>query len=296
MNPNYSASRFSTYDQCLLKYKYTYIDDLVVVGREFAVQKKGTVFHQIAEETQVGESYESVKTRAQALIDKELSKEELEKYPVMNAIPGFYFWWQNYVESYVKDGYKLYKEQWEKGTLDDVPIVGALDVCLVNEEKKLFRIYDYKTGSVAKLSDGYKNQLLLYVYMLAKKFSIPNDEVTQRFECYLYYPLTKDIRDIDLNDEDKVKSLTLKHTLRYVFTLEEYEKTLASFQKIIEDTKEKDWSSLDQMKDATMSFSCSYCQFCGHPRYCALTNKAGMTFPHSAKIMTKEEAKALKSD
>lgn len=296
MNPNYSASRFSTYNQCLLKYKYSYIDDLVVVGREFAVQKKGTVFHQIAEETQIGESYDSVKARAEALVNKELSKEELEKYPVMNAIPGFYFWWQTYVEPYVKDGYKLYKEQWERGELDGAPIVGALDVCLVNEEKKLFRIYDYKTGSAAKISDGYKNQLLLYVYMLSKKYDVPEDEITKRFECYLYYPLTKDIRDIDINDEEKIKKLTLKNTLRCIFTDDEYQNTLKSFRKIIADTKSKDWASLDQMKDGNMSFSCSYCQFCGHPRYCTLTNKAGMTFPHSAKIMTKDEAKALKND
>lgn len=296
MNPNYSASRFSTYNQCLLKYKYSYIDDLVVVGREFAVQKKGTVFHQIAEETQIGESYDSVKARAEALVNKELSKEELEKYPVMNAIPGFYFWWQTYVEPYVKDGYKLYKEQWERGELDGAPIVGALDVCLVNEEKKLFRIYDYKTGSAAKISDGYKNQLLLYAYMLSKKYDVPEDEITKRFECYLYYPLTKDIRDIDINDEEKIKKLTLKNTLRCIFTDDEYQNTLKSFRKIIADTKSKDWASLDQMKDGNMSFSCSYCQFCGHPRYCALTNKAGMTFPHSAKIMTKDEAKALKND
>lgn len=296
MNPNYSASRFSTYNQCLLKYKYSYIDDLVVVGREFAVQKKGTVFHQIAEETQIGESFDSVKARAEALVNKELSKEELEKYPVMNAIPGFYFWWQTYVEPYVKDGYKLYKEQWERGELDGAPIVGALDVCLVNEEKKLFHIYDYKTGSAAKISDGYKNQLLLYVYMLSKKYDVPEDEITKRFECYLYYPLTKDIRDIDINDEEKIKKLTLKNTLRCIFTDDEYQNTLKSFRKIIADTKSKDWASLDQMKDGNMSFSCSYCQFCGHPRYCALTNKAGMTFPHSAKIMTKDEAKALKND
>lgn len=294
-NPNYSASRFGTFDQCLLKYKYTYIDDLVVVGREFAVQKKGTIFHKIAEETQIGESYESVYKRAEALVNKEMTSEEIEKYPVMKAIPGFYFWWQTYVEPYVKDGYKLYKEQWEKGTIAGAPLVGALDVCLVNEEKKLFRIYDYKSGSAAKISDGYANQLLLYVYMLSKKFDIPDSEISERFSCYLYYPLTSAIRDIDVNDTKKIQQLTLKNTLQYKFSVDEYEKTLKKFEQIVKDTQSKDWSKLDMIKDGNMGYGCSYCQFCGHPRFCALTNKAGMTFPHSAKIMTKAEAKALRS-
>lgn len=294
-NPNYSASRFGTFGQCLLKYKYTYIDDLVVFGREFAVQKKGTVFHKIAEDTQIGESYESVYKRAEELVSKEMTPEETERYPVMKAIPGFYFWWQTYVEPYVKDGYKLYKEQWEKGTIDGAPLVGALDVCLVNEDKKQFRVYDYKSGSAAKLSDSYRNQLLLYVYMLSKKYDIPDNEINDRFECYLYYPLTNDIRSIDVNDIERIKQLTLKSTLRCVFTLDEYKETIKKFESIVEETKSKDWSKLDMVKDGSMSYGCSYCPFCGHPRYCQLTNKAGMTFPHSAKVMTKAEAKALKS-
>lgn len=289
-NPNYSASRFSTYNQCLLKYKYSYIDDLVVIGREFAVQKKGTIFHEIAEATQIGESYESVEKRALEKINAEMTPEELEKYPLQKVIPVFYEWWQRYVEAYVKDGYKLYKEQWEKGTLDGAPLVGALDVCLVNEDKKLFRIYDYKSSSSGKLSMGYKNQLLLYVYMLSQKYDVPQDEIRQRFKCYLFYPLAGVAK---LTDENRTEYM-LKNMLEYIFSDDEYEATISSFKKIIEDTKSKDWAGLDQMKDGTMSYSCSYCQFCGHPRYCQLTNKAGMTFPHSAKIMTKNEAKALK--
>ena len=64
-NKNYSASRFGTFKDCLQKYKLTYIDELVVENREFSVQKKGLVFHKIAEETQVGESYDSIYKRAE---------------------------------------------------------------------------------------------------------------------------------------------------------------------------------------------------------------------------------------
>src|SRR5574344_453202 len=88
MNPKYSASRFSTYESCLLKYKLAYIDDLSV-DRTFDIQEKGLVFHSIAEHTEPGESYESIMSRAKDVIAK--SDFDKEKYPVEKAIPVFYF-------------------------------------------------------------------------------------------------------------------------------------------------------------------------------------------------------------
>lgn len=295
MNPKYSASRFSAYKSCKLKYKLSYIDELVVENREFSVQKKGLVFHEIAENMQIGDTYETLKERAEKMIaESGMSEEELTKYPLMKALPGFYFWWQTYIEENVKNGFQILKEHWESGQLADAPLTGALDVLLINEETKQFRILDYKTGSIAKLDDGYKAQLLLYVYMLAEKYSIPHDEIKDRFKCYLYYPLAG-LKSLDADDEAKVQKQTLKNTLEYMFTLDEYDDAIKEFESIIRDTETRDWNELDPATEAEMSFSCSFCGFCGHPRYCPLTNSNGMTFPHSAKVMTKEEQKALKS-
>lgn len=295
MNPKYSASRFSAHNSCLQKYKLTYIDELVVENREFSVQKKGLIFHSIAEHTEIGESYESVFKRAEKEIaDSGMTKEELEKYPLIKAIPGFYFWWQKYIEENVKNGFGLYKEQWEKGELAGMPLTGALDVCLINEQTTQFRIYDYKTGATAKLSDDYKNQLILYVYMLSKKFGVPENEIPERFKCYLFYPLAG-IKDLDVTNAAKVEKLALKNTLEYRFTLEDYYDTIKRFSDVIADDASRDWSAVDQVKDANMDFSCSFCSFCGHPRYCKLTYDAGLTFPRSAKVMTKEESKIYRA-
>ena len=295
MNPKYSASRFTTYSNCLQKYKLTYIDELVVENREFAVQKKGLVFHSIAENTSIGESYESLFKRAEQTIkDANFTDEELEKYPIIKAIPGFYFWWQKYVESSVKEGFMLYKEQWENGELCGEPLCGALDVCLINEQTKQFKIFDYKSGSQEKLSDGYKDQLLLYVYMLSKKYNIPDDKIVDSFKCYLFYPLAG-IKDIDVTNAVKVEKRALKSTLEYRFTLEEYHDTIKRFSDIIEDTKKRDWEKLDQVENAKLDFSCGFCGFCGHPRYCKLSYDSGLTFPRSAKVMTKEESKIYRA-
>lgn len=295
MNLKYSASRFSTYSSCLQKYKLTYIDELVVANREFSVQKKGLVFHSIAEHTEIDDTYEDVYKKAEATIKEfGMTDEELEKYPILNAIPSFYFWWQKYVVDKVKnEGYVLNKECWENGTLNKAPLTGALDVCLINEQEKKFVILDYKSGSSAKLSEGYCNQLLLYVYMLAQKYQIPENELTDRFRCYLFYPLAG-IKNIDISDSAKVEKLALKNTLEYKFTLDDYHKLISDFSSIIDKTNETNWEDLDQVQSSNLSFSCSFCSFCGHPKYCKLSYDSGLFFPRSAKVMTKEEYKIWK--
>jgi RecB family exonuclease len=338
MNQNYSASRFGTFNSCLLKYKLTYIDDLVVTGREFSVQKKGLVFHHIAEGTSIDETWDALNERAKKEIaESGMTEAELEKYPIEKAIPVFYAWWKAYIQDAWNNGYtRLFKEKWEKGTIDGEPLVGALDVLLVNErfenlpselvnrlidegkavkdgeclkllnsateedvdeckekgtDKSLFIIADYKSGSSPKLSEDYKNQLLLYVYMLSQQRGIPLEEITSRFKCYLFYPLAS-IKGVDVEDDAAVDKLMRKNTLRFDFTLRLYEDALSHFSEIVRQTKERDWAGLNPLVDANLSFSCSFCAFCGHPRYCKLSYDSGLTFPRSAKVMTKEELKA----
>lgn len=165
------------------------------------------------------------------------------------------------------------------------------DIKLCKENGKDYSkviICDYKTGSTAKISDDYKNQLLLYVYMLSQKYGYP----IENFKCYLFYPLAG-IKTIDVTNEAAVEKLALKNTLEVKFTQEEYDEAISKFSSIIDETNKKDWDSLDQLANANMSFGCSFCSFCGHPRYCKLTYDSGLTFPRSAKVMTKEESKLL---
>jgi hypothetical protein len=278
MNPKYSASRFSTYESCLLKYKLSYIDDLSV-DRTFDIQEKGLVFHSIAEHTEPGESYESVMSRAKDVIAK--SDFDKEKYPVEKAIPVFYFWWQKYIEEPLKNGYSLYKEHWENSDLDGAPLCGAVDALLINEKEKRAIIYDYKSGSSSHL-DGYTGQLTLYAYMIAKRLGIKEEEIPDRIKCYLFYPLAR-IKEANLDTQEKIEKFTLKNMLQYKFSIQEYEDTLEKFKKIVEDTKSRDWEKVNE-KDSTISYQCSFCGFCGHPKYCPNTFKSGLTFPHSAKV------------
>lgn len=298
MNPKYSASRFGCYKGCLLKYKLTYIDDLSDGGtRPFDLATKGTVFHKIAEHTEIGESLDSIMTRAKKVIDSYTY--DKEKYPVEKAIPRFYYFWKNYVEKYVNEGYELYKEQWKNDTIGGEPLCGAIDLLLVNknhlsceDDKPAVIIYDYKSGSSAKIGD-YSNQLTLYAYMLARELGISLVDIPKKIKSYLFFPLA-DLKKADDSTEEKMIKNTLKNILEYKFSISEFKSTIASFELIVNDTKTRDWSKVDPIKDSKVEFGCSFCIFSGHPKYCPVTYNAGVFFPHSAKIRTKQEWEEIK--
>ena len=296
MNPKYSASRFGCYKGCLLKYKLSYIDELTDNGtRPFDLQTKGLVFHEIAEHTEVGESFESIMERAKKVIDSH--EYDKEKYPIEKAIPRFYYFWKNYVEKYVNEGYKLYKEEWKNDTISGEPLCGAIDLLLVNknhlacnDSKPAVIIYDYKSGSSAKIGD-YSDQLTLYAYMMARELKISLVDIPKKIKSYLFFPLAGLAKADDSTEEKMIKN-TLKNLLEYKFSLDEFKTTINSFEIIVEDSKTRDWSKIDPIKDSKVEFSCGFCAFSGHPKYCPVTYNAGLTFPHSAKIKTKQEWKA----
>lgn len=295
MNPKYSASRFGCYKGCLLKYKYTYVDELTDNGtRPFDLATKGLVFHKIAEETQVGESFDSIMERAKKVIDAH--EYDKEKYPVEKSIPRFHYFWKNYVEKYVNEGYELYKEQWKNDTIAGEPLCGAIDLLLVNKsnlenDKPAVLIYDYKSGSSAKIGD-YSNQLTLYAYMMARELGIKIEDIPKKIKSFLFFPLAG-LKNADDSTEEKMIKNTLKNILEYKFSVADFKSTISAFEMIVNDTKSRDWSLIDPIKDSKVEFGCSFCCFSGHPKYCPVTYNAGVFFPHSAKIKTKQEWKAI---
>ena len=293
MNPKYSASRFGCYKGCLLKYKLTYIDELTDNGtRPSELAVKGIVFHKIAEETQIGESFESINERAKKVIDS--YEYDKEKYPVDKAVPRFYYFWKTYIEKCVSEGYELYKEEWKNDTIAGEPLCGAIDLLLINKQnlqndKPAVIIFDYKSGSSAKIGN-YSEQLTLYAWMMARELGIKEEDIPKKIKSFLFFPLAG-IKKADDSTEEKMKINTLKNILEYKFSLSEIRTTICSFEKIVEATKAKDWAKIDPLKDSNVDFGCTFCCFCGHPKYCPTTFNAGLTFPHSAKIKTKQEWK-----
>jgi hypothetical protein len=286
-NPNWSASRFGTFSGCKNKYKLTYIDSLVVVGKDSELASKGISFHSIAEAMDSSKTIDEITKEAVSVLSD--TTFDQEKYPVLKSIPRFFLWWKEYVTKFEDAGYKLSKENWERGEILGNPIVGAIDLLLINYKTKEYRIYDYKTGATAKIA-GYENQLLLYAWMVGKRLELTDDEIAEKCKLYVFFPLA------GLKDEtpDNTEKMMLKNMKQLVFTTHDIEETINFFSSVILESEKTDWDKFDPVANSTMSFACSFCGFCGNKDYCSTTYTAGLRFPRKAKVMTKAEAKELK--
>lgn len=152
--------------------------------------------------------------------------------------------------------------------------------------KAQVRVYDYKTGSSVHL-EGYENQLLLYGYMIGKQLGYSAREIIDNFKFYLFYPLVG-IKTRMATDE-KIVARMLKDVIEYKFSENDYNTTLFNFESAINDDKTREWDNLDPLMNANITFSCGYCQFCGHPDLCPLSAKSGLEFPETAKVIYPSE-------
>jgi len=290
-NHRYSASRFGTYSSCLTKYKLTYIDELVVTGRESDLQEKGLAFHEIAEQMDSKKTIKKLNKLAESILEEK--NIDQEKYPVAKAIPRFYMWWHEYIKKWESEGYVLFKENWEYNSLSGKALCGAIDMLLVKEDTKDVVIIDFKTGSKANIA-GYENQLLLYVYMVGKRLKIKDKDLANKIKTYLFFPLAG-IKEEDIDNPESTKKFMNKSFKQLIFTPEDVDNVIKQFTDIVIKSEETNWEELDLEKNATMSFGCSWCPFLGHPTYCPASYKNGFKFPRKAKIMTKTEFKELQT-
>jgi hypothetical protein len=268
----------------------TYERELVVVGREAELAQKGLSFHQIAEAMDSTKTEQDLYDLAKKILDD--STFDQEKYPVIKSIKRFYLWWQVYIKAYENAGWTLYKETWENGKLVDKPLVGAIDCLLVAPDKKSAIIIDYKTAATAK-ADSYKDQLLLYAWMVAKRLHI--DDYTN-VKCYVFFPLAG-LKDEDENDSKKTAEVMMYKMMKQIlFTNQDVEAVVSNCENIIKDADNLNLENWDSQKNATMSFSCSFCPFLGNKEYCPESYAHSFRFPRKAKVYTKTELKALEKN
>jgi len=284
-SPRWSASRFGSWLGCKQKYKLTYQDELVVLNREAEVTVKGLTFHEIAEEMESSKTEKDLFELAEKILaTKEFDK---EKYPVIKAIPRFYLWWQEYIKKYEDQGFKLYKENWENSKLKDQPLVGAIDILMINDKTNEVRIYDFKTAATAKIN-GYENQMLLYAYMIAKRLKITD---FSKIQLYLFFPLA-DLKSEDENNPKKTaEKMMLKNMKQLVFTEEDVNRVVELFESIIKETSEIDWNNWNIRANCSMSYACSFCSFVGHKEYCPVSYDSGCRFPRKAQVLPKNLVK-----
>ena len=289
-NPRWSSSRFSTYQGCMTKYYIQYIRQLVVEGRDSDLAQKGLAFHQIAEQMDSSKSIDDLLNIAKR-ITGEMEIDE-EKYPVVKAIPRFYAWWMEYIQPLENAGYTLTKEHWENSKILGKPLTGAMDLLLINETTKDVIIIDFKTGSQAKIA-GYENQLMLYATMIGRKLDLKTPDIPSKIKTYLYFPLA----GLKGASDEKIAKDAGKIYKQLIYSEDDLIKLITDYEKIVVDSETKDWDNFEygSEENCQLSFSCSWCGVCGHPRFCKASYNAGLKFPRKAKIYVKgdEEKKPV---
>ena len=258
MSNNWSASRLSTFKACPLKYYYSYIkqfDSNIPVNTELA--DKGLLFHQIAEEMDNSKTFEDL-----LVLLEEKNKEfkvDLEKYPEKIALKRFLHFWQDIVMPKLDEGFTLKKEGWTRGIIEGKQFVGALDLSLYKYQPigvlKEAIIFDYKSAKTAAAS-SYKNQLVLYAYLIGKENNFTNQQIVENIKLYVFFPFSEQKKETE--QDNMLASLK-----RVNYTLEDLERIISENQKTIIESENIDWEYEDKDKLAKPNFTCRFCQYLG---------------------------------
>lgn len=258
MSKNWSASRLGTYNACLLKYYYSYVnpyDSNMPVNDE--LQHKGLCFHETAEQMESGKTREEMEAALQAKIDE--YQVDTTLYPEDEALRRLLLFWPEFVTKMEEKGYVTKKEDWVKGEIEGEPFVGALDLHLLGplqaDGNQHIIIYDYKTAKTASAA-SYKDQLVLYAYLLGKQRGWSFEQIHNNIELFIFFPFSTQKKD---NDYDNM----LSSVKRINYTADDVEKIIGKDISSIREAHSINWNEVDLDNLGTENFTCRFCQFCG---------------------------------
>lgn len=293
MSKNFSASRIGCFTDCILKYKFTYVDGLKRSDDEVCMAAlKGSCFHETVEHYHTGMSKEEITSLLEKNIEKYgiYAKEYLDENgkPIYNeheALERFLVWWERFVKPLEEQGYKFSPEEWKKMSILRQPFVGALDVQLMPEIPgqigKPIYIVDYKSGKTTD-AQKYKKQQLLYAYFIGRENGWDFEETARNVKCYIFFPFAEPGRSpeiaLRLFKEIKYDS----DDLRYI--IEDY------YGENIKKILGTDWSTIGP-DSGTESFGCNWCPFAGAPASenfcgCNISKKFNKQWPEGVKIIS----------
>ncbi|MFH0831717.1 MAG: PD-(D/E)XK nuclease family protein [archaeon] len=184
--PIYSHSRLSTYEQCPLKYKFSYIDKIETEAEQSIEAFLGSMVHDVLEWL-----YKNVKmTKIPSLkecIDyyEEQWKKNYTKDIVINSkfTASHYFnLGKNFITKYYQ-GYAPFEENtiaMEKRVLIDLDgsgkykLQGYIDRLVYDDEENVYEIHDYKTNKALKEQMELEEDRQLALYSIAVKAMYPD--------------------------------------------------------------------------------------------------------------------------
>lgn len=258
MSKNWSASRLGTYNSCLLKYYYSYVnpyDSNQPVNDE--LQHKGLCFHETAEQMDSSKTKEEMEAALQAKIEE--YNVDTTQYPEDEALRRLLLFWPEFITPLEKKGYTVKKEDWAKGTIEGEPFVGALDLHLLGPKKpdgsQHIIIYDYKTAKTAAAA-SYKDQLVLYAYLLGMERGWTYQQIKDNIDLFVFFPFSTQKKG---NDYDNM----LSSVKRVNYTADDVESIIKKDVSTIRESHSIDWDHVDIANLGTSNFTCKFCPFLG---------------------------------
>ncbi len=270
MSGNWSSSRVGTYEGCPLKYYYSYVRPFrsdVPVNTTLA--DKGSAVHETVEQYHTGMSREELlkildeKCKKWNIInDREENKknypeEQREKvFDETSAIDRFLLFWNYFVAPKEKEGWIIRQEGEVKKEICGEPFIGKLDLYLESPDGENYIIVDYKTGKNIVASD-YKEQQILYAYLLSleKKWTI--EEAANRIKLYIFGPLSEQKKPITLED----KMLASLKEIKY--DANDMKEIIDNYIRVISEIKTINWKEVDLSLLGKDSYECRWCSFLG---------------------------------
>ena len=197
-----SYSQISMYNDCPLRWKLNYVDDLRISESNIYLIF-GTAMHEVLQKYLEVMYYDSVKNAdllplEEMLRDKlieqfTLAKEEYEKEPcTKEEINEFFqdgcdiidFFKKRRADYFSKRGYKLIgcEVPIDVDLKKNIKMVGYLDIVILDEITNTLKIYDIKTSTMGwnkwqKKDENKTQQLLLYKQFYSKQYNHPVDKI-----------------------------------------------------------------------------------------------------------------------
>lgn len=255
----WSVSKVDTYNGCKLRYKYQYIQKFVRFpddGNKWA--NRGLSFHETVENYTTGSDVNKMRELLAENIKK--YNVNVEEFDVPSAFENFLVFWDYFVKPLESEGFRIHKEYKLNGNIivDDnaEEFVGYADLLCESDNK--IKIFDYKVKK-AENPAHYRNQLLLYSYLIGKSKGWNLRQISNNIEVYIFYSLMP-------FDKDNPTEGMLRCMRRVPFDFSDLKNVLDEyFQKSISNINKVKWEEVSEF-DGTDSFACNFCPYQGADR------------------------------
>lgn len=289
MAENYSNSRLKCFHTCKLKYYLQYIKKFDSSDTSKSpVTEKGLALHETAENFYSGITDEEAKKlmdskilehnvknldtiefdengyaldeKGEIILDKEgnpCTKDNVpDAFPMYRALQRLKYFWKNFVEVKEQEGYVTKKEEEFRGEIEGKSFMGYLDLFLDKGDAVI--IGDYKTPKTINAAQ-YKEQLMLYAYLVGKQRGWDEDEIEKRIKLYVFFPFGDHKKEGLTEVEDALACL--KQVKFTAFDLRDVIQTF--YINSIKEAEAFDWSQVTAFSGKYNQWTCKWCQYLG---------------------------------